>query len=1074
MSGIPMTVENLRVDLLTEPRGLGNPQPTFTWELSDPSESAWHQAAWRIVVAATAEDAAEGRGTVWDSGRVENADTAFVRYGGIPLESRAECYWRVSVWGTGGDELTSEVASWTMGLLDGSDWSGKWIGLDASPETPPDPFVGARWIWTQADPEPGNVSFEKGFTLDAPIAGQLWGLADDEGDVEINGQPLCQLARAQSGTDSYPIPVVVPVPAEMLRVGENLIRVTAKKRHSRDPHAGLIVRLALGGQQVVDFGRGQEVALFAGNQRHFESALDIVTDGSWRQVDADGKRAVRELGSYGVEPWHQVTVREYPNLSARYLRREFAARGRAARAVLYLSGLGVSEAWINGELVGDEVLSPHATDPNERFYYRTHDVTELVREGGNAIGCILGNGRYFAPRRRLPFPMETYGCPKLLLQLEITYADGSTERVVSDSAWRLTADGAVGWNNEFDGEHYDARRDDPAWSQGGFDDADWVRPQLVAAPMGRMVAQRSAPIRRGDIVLPVESWQTKYGTTIFDFGENLVGWCQVTLRGEEGNLVILRHSEGLESRDALAVENLRSAQATDFVTLGGAEARFEPKFVYHGFRYVELRGNAEVVEIAAVYVHDEISAVGSFVCSSEVVNRIVDAAARGIRTNCRSMPTDCPQRDERMGWLGDRAGGAPGEMYLFELKNFYEKWMEDIRDAQAVNGCIPDLAPPFWQMYNDNVTWPSVVAFLPHWLHRHYGDIEVIRENFAAIGRWIEHMSSYLEAGLIDRDLYGDWCVPPEEPHLILTNQPERKTSGTILASTYLAKDLELAAAFARQMDRGDLADRWMSRRAEIAAALNEEFFDPVIGCYDNGSQTAALLPLAFGITPEDSAEQVFDYLVSRITETGEPVLGTGLVGGQSLLRTLARHGRVDLARALATREDYPSWGHMIRNGATTIWELWNGDTASPFMNSGNHVMLLGDLIPWLFEDVAGIQAAEPGFRRVRLQPNFVFDSVNCSHRSIRGTIESRWETIGSRIEWSVLLPPNVDGWAEIPAQMADSVELDGARPEIEERGHRRVGIRLNPGRHVFALEKRTGTSRGSTRAHDLVVASAR
>jgi alpha-L-rhamnosidase len=458
---------------------------------------------------------------------------------------------------------------------------------------------------------------------------------------------------------------------------------------------------------------------------------------------------------------------------------------------------------------------------------------------------------------------------------------------------------------------------------------------------------------------------------------------------------------------------------------------FEPKFTYHGFRYMEMRGEPKSAEFEACFVHDEVRQVGSFSCSNPLINDIVTAAARGIRGNYRSMPTDCPQRDERMGWLGDRAGGAPGEMFLFDVSNVYRKWMDDIRESQAVNGCVPDIAPPFWKNYSDNITWPSCVVFIPHWLRRHYGDGGVIEQNFDAITRWLDHMCEYLEDGLLDRDIYGDWCVPPEEGYMIHSERADRKTSPFILASAYLAQNLELASAMAERMGKNELAVRWRAQRGQIAEALNARFLDADTGRYDNGSQTGALLPLAFEVTPEPQRKQVFDYLVSRIEENGAPVLGTGLVGGQWLLRTLTAYGRADIALSLVAREEYPSWGYMIRQGATTIWELWNGNSAEPFMNSRNHVMLLGDLLTWLFEDVAGIQPRTAGFEQITLRPHFILDSVDCKHESIRGPIHSRWETKDGKIEWSVSLPPNVETFVELRAESAKSVLINGSQPEL-------------------------------------------
>jgi alpha-L-rhamnosidase len=1044
-----MNILHLRCQLLAEPRGIDARQPLLSWELSDPAPGSSFQKARRIVVASTREGAAAGTGDLWDSGWIEDGRTSFIEYAGHPLESRMECFWKVICRDESGAEISSEVASWTMGLLEKSDWAARWIGLDTMSEFPADMLVGARWIWN-GDSAPGERVFEKTFTLPEACDGELWGLADDAAEVEINGQPIAQLDRAQATFNIFPLPLGIPV--NNLRKGENTVVVRASKRHDRDPYGGVILRLVAGGREVIEEVRVPGVDFVPTTKRRLEGGITVVTDATWT---CRGK-AVEDLGSFGAQPWHLQRTDEYPNLPARYLRREFKAPAPVQKAVLYFSGLGLSEAVINGQRIGQEELSPHATDYAKTVFYRTFDVTGLVREGDNAVGCILGNGRYFAPRIRVPFPMESYGCPKLLLQLEITHADGTTTRVVSDSTWKISADGAIGWNNEFDGEHYDARKDDPAWALPGYDDARWGKVQPVAAPQGNVRAQTSNPIHKSAIIPAVETWTTKYGTRMFDFGVNLVGWCRGRIHGAGGRKLTIRFAEELESRDALSLENLRSAQCADHVILKDGLTEFEPKFIYHGFRYVEVRGEADSVELEACFVHDEVPEAGLFTCSNDLVNRIVDAAARGIRGNYRSMPTDCPQRDERMGWLGDRAGGAPGEMFLYDVAGLYRKWMGDIREAQGLNGSIPDIAPAFWRMYSDNVTWPSCLPIIPYWLHRHYGDTDVLKETFPAIERWLDLMCGYLEDGLMPRDIYGDWCVPPETAHLIHSERADRKTAATILASTYLAKNLGLAAGFARLLGRNDLAEKWSARREEIAAALNARYFDPAAGSYDNGSQTAALLPLAFELVPEENRRKVFDYLVSRINESGRPALGTGLIGGQWLMRTLTKYGRADIAAALVCREDYPSWGYMIRNGATTIWELWNGDTAEPHMNSRNHVMLLGDLLTWLFEDVAGIQPREPGFSRIGLRPHFVFESAACTHRTIRGPVSSAWKTTGQHIEWTVNLPPNVNADVELPAGCAASLEIDDVKPALREISTDEgplLQTLIGPGTHVLRFE---------------------
>ena len=1024
--------------------------PELSWELAGAAEKHSRQTAWQVCVSSSRENAASWIGDLWDSGRVageEGRKTCYIAYDGRPLESRQECFWRVRCWDESDEVIESGVASWTMGLLDSSDWQGYWIGRDTLPENPAEVFGSARWIWS-AQQEPGLVILETDFDRapDQPDWGLLWALADDEAEIFLNGHPMGQAARAQGTACLYPLPT--PIAVRGLKPGRNTLTFHARKRHDRDPHAGVIARLCLGAKEVVvvrkEFGNELQT-------RKWEGAQEVVTGGDWRVVSGEG--GIRELGSYGIAPWLLQSY-EYPNLPARYLKKSFEVGRPCKRAVMYFSGLGLSEAFLNGQRVGDEVLAPHATDYSARVFYRTFDVTEFLRAGRNDIGCILGNGRYFAPRGRIPFPMESYGCPKLLFQLEIQYDDGSREVVVSDSSWKISTDGEIGWNNEFDGEFCDARRRSPEWSSPGFGQWEWHAAAIVAAPMGKLEAPATEPIRVAEIIPLQKAWTTKYGSTILDFGVNLVGWCRAKIKGEASDTIRLQHAEGLASDDTLAMENLRSALCTDTLVLGEGETAFEPKFTYHGFRYVEVRGERsqpELKDVVACFVHDDVERTGDFSCSNDTVTKIVEAAARGIVGNYRSMPTDCPQRDERMGWLGDRGGGAPGEMFLFDVQKHYRKWLADIRLAQAPNGCLPDIAPPFWRMYNDDVTWPSCFVLISHWLHRHYGDRAVVGENFPAISKWLDHMCGYLENDLISRDVFGDWCVPPESRHLIHSERADRKTSPVILSSTYLARLLEMAATFARMLGNDDDAARWTGRHAEISAALNARFLDASRGSYDNGSQTAALLPLAFGITPEAERRKVFDYLVGRITEGGSAQLGTGLIGGQWLMRTLTAYGRADLARELATREEYPGWGYMMSQGATTIWELWNGNTADPLMNSGNHVMLLGDLISWLFEDVAGIQPAEPGFSTIRFRPHFLFRSVACRHHTIRGMASSSWDSTERNVSWEVEVPANVTGIAELPPGTSTHLRLDGQAPPASNGGSC-IRIPLEPGRHTITF----------------------
>jgi alpha-L-rhamnosidase len=1039
-----MHITNLRCCLLTNPSGLDRPDPELSWELAGPEPGSTRQTAYRLAVA-TSPDLLETP-DLWDSGRVTSDRSAFVIYEGRPLPARTECHWRVTIWDESEQCIVSEVARWSMGLLSETDWSALWIGCDEPPEHPAAWYGSAQWIWAQ-DTRPAAWTFSRRFHLDPAELGSLSEgllevLADDEAEVLLNDTPICRAPRARANLNLYPGAIPFWISPDRFLPGTNLLSITARKRPGPDTiakidAAGIIARLSL------VFGPDR-------------AERSVQTDGDWTCHGADGsEEPVVELGAYGQAPWHLVTPEEYPNLPARYLRREVDLPTTPTRAVLYFSGLGLSEAFINGRKVGDEVLSPNPTDYDRRVFFRTHEVTHLLRGGRNALGALLGNGRYFAPRIRVPMPMQQYGCPKMLWQLEMTFPDGSTQTVTSSPDWKLSTAGPIGWNNEFDGEQFDARRSFDGWTQPGFDDAAWKPASSVAPPGGVIQAQLAEPLRVIRQIRAAKSWRTKYGTTIHDFGENIAGWCHVRVQGPAGARIRLLHAEALDGNDALFSDNLRSAHCGDTLVLDGRPLEYEPRFTIHGFRYVEVREEiapTTALEIVACVVHDDVKSAGRFECSDPVINGIFAAARRGILGNYRGMPTDCPQRDERMGWLGDRAVGAAGEMFAFDVAAFYRKWLDDIREAQTPSGCVPDVAPPYWRIYTDNVTWPACMTFIPHWLHRHYGDTPAATRNFPAARRWIDHLLAMRHEGLIERDVYADWCVPPESPNLIHSAAPERQTPGPLVASCYMVRILEQGIGFAEMAGCSADAARWRADAAALRTAINHRYFDEERGRYANGAQTASLLPLAFGIVPPAERSRVFHHIVSGLLESGEPVIGTGLIGTGWLLRTLSAHGRADLACAIAARTDYPSWGYMMEHGATTIWELWNGNTADPAMNSGNHVMLLGDFLPWLFEDLAGIQPAEPGFRRILLRPVFAeaLDHVSASHQAMPGEIRSEWRRDeAGLIEWTFSVPANTKATVVLPAMAAEPSAPDATDIAVTASGWRGE---FGPGTHSLQI----------------------
>jgi alpha-L-rhamnosidase len=1019
---------NLRCEYRQNPLGIDTLQPRLSWTLesTDPKVRGQRQTAYQILAAGGEERLRSDQGNLWDTGTVKSDKSIHVPYEGKPLGSGMQVWWKVRVWDDQGKPSDwSEPAFWSMGLLKAEDWKGKWIGLDGG-EGKPEQLKQAHWIWS-AQPGPDARYFRRTFEIppDNPVSDALLYLVGSgTSTLYINGNPV----RSAKGLEE---PISQDI-TQALHSGANILAITVSA--SGDAPSGLI------GALEMELAGGETVVVHTDQQWRVVAAE--VPDWNKSEFNDSAWGTAKVLGEYGMAPWGEVGWAERRVLPARLLRKDFNVEGQVKRATLYISGLGLSEPYLNGAKVGDDVLVPALTDYDKRVFYLTYDVTKRLTPGPNAAGVMLGNGRYFAPRRQVPTFMRTFGYPKLLLQLEIEYSDGKVERVVSDGSWKLTTEGPIRANNEYDGEVYDARQEMEGWSHAGFNDSGWQQAQVVEGPAGVLAAQPIEPIRVTETLQPVAITQPHAGVYIFDMGQNMVGWCRLTVSGVKGSQVSLRHAERLRPDGTLYLDNLRSAKVTDVYTLkGNGTEVYEPRFTYHGFRYVEVRGfpgKPDLSSLEGREVHDAVEQHADFATSNPLLNQIYQNVVWGTKDNYRSMPTDCPQRDERQGWLGDRSAESRGEPYLFDVAALYAKWVDDIADSQDSKGSVSDVSPAFWPFRNDNVTWPSSFIIVPDHLYDQYGDLRVIERHYEGMKKWITHMQMYLKDDLMPRDVYGDWCVPPESPELIHSNDPARKTEGPVLGSAYYYHLLRLMARNATLLDKeGDAKD--FNRLADrVVVAFNKAYFNQPAGRYSNGSQTSSVLPLAFGMVPEQDRQRVSEALVRKIEEQYKGHIGTGLIGGQWLMQVLSDNGRPDVAYEIASQKSYPSWGYMSGKGATTIWELWNGDTANPAMNSGNHLMLVGDLITWLYENLAGIRPdpQHPGFKHIIMHPTPVGDLtfVKASHNSPYGEIVSDWKRDGDRFIWSVTVPVNTTATVYVPADAAASVK-ENDRPAGETPG---------------------------------------
>lgn len=708
---------------------------------------------------------------------------------------------------------------------------------------------------------------------------------------------------------------------------------------------------------------------------------------------------------------------------ARYLRKQFALTGTDVDyATLYIVGLGLYEAYLNGHKVTDDVLLQMPTMYNKLVRYNAHDVTDLLKKGQNTIGVTLSNGR-FAPERMMT--MKWFGFPRMLSRLEIVYKDGTRQSVVSDDTWKLTVNGPVRAASEFDGEIYDATREMDGWSSNGFNDSDWIKAPLTGTPGGRLEPQMNPSLKIMDIISPADLFETRPGVYVIDMGQNMAGWLRCKFRGDTRNSKVqIRYSETLEPDSSLFVANLRSAKPCDtYIFKGLGEEIWEPRFTCHGFRYAEITGLPYMPsknEFFGMVIHDDMAPSGTFTTSDSIINQIYHNACWGIRSNYRGIPTDCPQRDERLGWLGDRTTGAYGEAFPFGNHLFYAKWLDDIESTQMATGGLPDIAPNYWDVISDNMTWPAAFLTVADMIYLQYGDSDPIIRHYPAMKKWFDHMKeNWMVDYIIERDEYGDWCMPPENAWLIHSQDSTRITNPAILATSHLYHLSGLMAKFARLAGHDDDARDFETDAEKIKDAFNKRFFDPGTARYGNNTVTSNLLPLRFGMVPEEYRAKVFRNIIDKTLNDFNGHVSVGVIGIQHLMRGLTENGRIDLAMKLATNTDYPSWGYMAENGATTIWELWNGNTADIAMNSGNHVMLIGDLLIWEYGCLAGIQNADGshGFRHIALKPVVPekLEYVSGTYDSVYGLIKSSWRNLDGIFTWDFSIPANTSAQVDIP-----------------------------------------------------------
>lgn len=831
--------------------------------------------AYRILCASSEEILSEGKGDLWDTGKVASDESIHIVYEGKPLPSRQRVWWKVQVWDKEGEKSDwSEVSYWEMGLLEENDWQAKWIGAD---------LQGGKWT-------------------------------------------------------------TVPCP---------------------------------------------------------------------------------------------------------FLRREFTLKQSIAKARLYVTALGLVEVSLNGRRVGDVLFGPGWTDYRKRVQYDVYDISDLLNEGENCIGSILGDGwycGYLGCKGR-----QTYGDrPRMFLQLEVEYVDGCRECITSDEQWTF-AYGPILESDFLKGESYDARLEFPGWNSPGFMQDDWRAVKPFADPGLSLVARRGPPVRKVEELKPKEISTivipgfVEERRSLFDLGQNMVGFVRLKVKGKAGQTVKLRHSEILDEEGRPYYENLCSAVSIENYTLKGTGEIevFEPHFTSHGFRYVELFGyDGEVDEdtVTGIVIHSDTPKTGMFECSDELVNQLQSNIDWGQRGNFMEVPTDCPQRDERMGWTGDAQIFIRTAAFNRDVASFFTKWQQDMADGQTESGAIARFAPSVFIDHRENggPGWADAVIICPWIIYCCYGDTRLLERHYDSMRAFITYLENnskdYVHAyeGSLWQG-FGDWLSIKAE------------TPKDLLGTAFFAYSVSLLGKIAGILGKKEDEEYLLALREKIGEAFQEKYISNE-GQVASGTQTACVLALHFGLAKEKDRPAVLKALVADIEKRGMQ-LSTGFVGCSYLPYALSNEGRLDVAYALLQQTKWPSWLYAVTQGATTIWERWDGWThdkgfQAPRMNSFNHYAY-GSIGEWLYSVVAGLDIDPecPGYKKIiiRPQPGNVMTYAKVEFQSVRGPIKVSWKVKDELFSLEVSIPANTKAEVWLPTDDVDSIQENGEKIESD-NGCVRIG----------------------------------
>jgi alpha-L-rhamnosidase len=1046
----------LRIEYQDSPNNVDpTTNPRFSWRIKSNRRGGCQQS-YRLIVGRTRAVVEDGRGDLWDSGRVETNKATNVPYRGPQLASDETYYWSVKVWLDTGESAWAHPETFSTALRP-EDWRGEWIshqpeGGDTNgwrSQWRHGTWTGEEWVQVDLgercdidavglhpaepidiirtpDDTPVTMSWQSN-----PLAG--FGFPDsyrvevgDSPDFEnptivsevVNGSGVVTEGEGRNTGNE----TVSPVTHENLDIEGRYVRVVATDLFSVSPGPETHYLYDEEERKVQREEEWQCFALAALTVRD-SNGSDLARDGT---VETS---STANTSTWGREHLVNGHTTSWTACSSPLLRTEFDLDRTVRTARIHVATVGYGELYVNGERIGDGVLDPAWTDYERRVLYSSHDITDHLNEGANALGLWLGRG-WFSKSHAY---WLSDGSPRGRVALTVEFEDGTKRRFASDSNWRATAS-PIRENDIYVGETYDARKESRGWASPGFDDANWDCATTVDAPGGTLRPERVEPMGVVDTFEVQEVHDHPQGP-ILDFGQNLTGWLEVTIRGSEpGDEVTLRHAEALTGDGDLSTTDLRTADATDtYIARGEPTETYEPRFTYHGFRYaqvVDYPGEFDPSDVTAKVVHTAMDRRGEFACSNDDLNQLQQNSVWGLRGNTHSIPEDCPQRDERFGWTGDAHISTRALLFNFDAVRFDEKWARDHGDVATELGYVPDVIPNKDSTDPADPTWSITRVMIPWYLYRHDGDVGILREQYEGMRSYVDYWYSATTDGILPDEYgkFGDW--------LTFENADGRRGLPHDLYNTaFLYQVIDTFVKIADVLWNQTDAAAYRERAETVADAFNERFFDPDEGVYGPGTQSSYAVPLFMGMVPESKVDLVVENLVKKVESDGGK-LRTGFLGTRPMIHTLAEHGHADLAYRVVSQPEQPGWVYMARNGATTMWERWNSDeSVGSGMNSLNHSPF-AHVSEFFYEVLAGIRLGdEPVMNHVTIAPALVDDLewVKASVETQTGPLVSEWERTGDGgYHLSVTVPWNGHATVRLPAAAGATVTESGVRVDEE------------------------------------------